>query len=88
MEDWQRRISIKPGVCHGKPCIDGHRIMVWVVLDNLVAGLTAAEIAEEYGIEVEDVWAAVAYASSCLKARFERMPDLSDVADVADAVQA
>jgi uncharacterized protein (DUF433 family) len=42
------RISINPKVCHGKPCIRGTRVMASVVLDNLDAGLTAAEIVASY----------------------------------------
>ena len=41
-------ISINPKVCHGKPCIRGTRVMVSVVLDNLDAGLMAAEIVASY----------------------------------------
>lgn len=63
--DWQERISSKPEVCHGKPCIAGTRIMVSVVLDNLADGLTAEEIAAEYPpLKVEDVRAAIAYAAA------------------------
>jgi len=36
--DRERRISLDPEVCHGKPCIRGTRIMVSVVLDYLKAG--------------------------------------------------
>jgi uncharacterized protein (DUF433 family) len=25
MEDWKKRISVDPNVCHGKPCIKGTR---------------------------------------------------------------
>lgn len=64
-EGWEERISVNPKVCHGKPCIQGTRIMVSVILDNLAKGLTPQEIADEYPpLTVRDVRAAVAYAAA------------------------
>ena len=61
---WQERIESKPGVCHGKVCVRGTRIMASVILDNLAEGLTAEEIVEEYPpLEIDDVRAVVAYAA-------------------------
>ena len=31
---WQDYILVDPGICHGKACIKGTRIMVSVILDN------------------------------------------------------
>ena len=42
--NWQDYIIVDPAICHGQACIKGTRIMVSVVLDNLAAGLTPAEI--------------------------------------------
>jgi len=42
--DWKERISIKPNVCHGKPCIKGTRIWVSLILDPLASGSTREEI--------------------------------------------
>jgi uncharacterized protein (DUF433 family) len=65
MRDWQDRITVKPNVCHGKPCITGTRIMVTVILDNLADGLSPDEIVEEYPpLTLEDVRAALAYAAA------------------------
>lgn len=62
--DWTARITSDPSVCHGKACIRGTRIMVSVVLANLAAGLSAAEIAESYPpLTAEDVRAVLAYAA-------------------------
>lgn len=62
--DWRERISVDPLVCHGKACIKGTRIMVSVILDNLAAGLTDAELIKSYpSLMVEDVKAAIAYAA-------------------------
>lgn len=64
MTNWQERISINPNVCHGKPCIKGTRVMVTVILDNLVEGLTFEEIVREYPpLRLEDIKAAIAYAA-------------------------
>jgi uncharacterized protein (DUF433 family) len=65
MQDWRRRISSDPAICHGKPCIAGTRIMVSVVLDNLAEGLTPDQVVEEYPpLTVEDVRAALGYAAA------------------------
>ena len=42
------RITIDPAICHGKPCIKGTRIPVFVILDSLAAGMTYEEIKAEY----------------------------------------
>jgi uncharacterized protein (DUF433 family) len=58
------RISIDPQICHGKPCIKGTRIPVFVILDALAAGMTYREIIEEYPpVTEEDIQAALFYAS-------------------------
>jgi uncharacterized protein (DUF433 family) len=65
MTDWQDHISVRPDVCHGKPCIAGTRIMVSVVLDNLAEGLTPEQIVAEYPpLKLEDIRAAIAYAAA------------------------
>lgn len=67
---WQDRISVNPTICHGKACIRGTRVMVSVVLDNLAAGETPAEIAKAYHLTLEDGQAAIAYAAELAKERF------------------
>jgi len=58
------RISVDPDICHGKPCIQGTRIMVTVILDNLAEGLSPEEIVAEYPpLVIEDIQAAIAYAA-------------------------
>ncbi len=65
MQDWQKRVTINPDVCHGKPCIRGTRIMVSVVLDNLAEGLSSEEIVKEYPpLTLEDISAAISYAAN------------------------
>jgi uncharacterized protein (DUF433 family) len=68
--DWRTRISIDPAVCHGKACIQGTRIMVSVVLDNLAAGQSPDEILQLYPtLRREDVAAAMAYAAELARER-------------------
>jgi uncharacterized protein (DUF433 family) len=65
MVDWKERIVSDPAVCHGKACIRGTRIMVSVVLDNIVEGMTAEQIVREYPpLTKPDVQAALAYAAT------------------------
>jgi uncharacterized protein (DUF433 family) len=55
-------IEITPGVAGGKPRIAGHRITVQnVVIWHERMGMSADEIATEYGITLSDVHAALAY---------------------------
>jgi uncharacterized protein (DUF433 family) len=69
--EWRERISTDPAVCHGQACIKGTRIPVAVVLDNLAAGLSAAEIVASYPpLRVDDVRAATAYAAELARERF------------------
>ena len=64
------RITSDPAVCHGEPCIEGTRIFITLILDNLADGVSEAEILANYpGLTLEDIRAAVGYASSVLKWR-------------------
>lgn len=58
------RIVIDPEVRHGKPVIRGTRVAVDLVLGSLAGGMTAEDVAQEYGITREDVMAALAYATN------------------------
>ena len=67
---WKKRISVDPGVCHGKACIKGTRIMASVVLDNLAAGKSPDEILRLYPtLHREDVKATMAYAAELARER-------------------
>ena len=59
----ENRISIDLEIQHGKPCIQGTRIPVYIILEMLEHGLTIQEIREEYpDLEEEDVKACIAFA--------------------------
>ena len=75
MDTWRDFITADPGICHGKPCIEGTRIMVSVVLDNLAAGVTPAELLKSHpSLSSEAIQAAVAYASHLPCERIVPMP--------------
>jgi len=62
------RVVSDPQICHGKACIKGTRIMVSVILDNLAAGVSEAEILQNYpALKKEDIQAALAYAAALAK---------------------
>ena len=68
MENWKERISVNPEVCHGKACFRGTRIMVSVILDNIAAGVSRAEIlASDPAIKSEDIDSALAYAAELVR---------------------
>jgi uncharacterized protein (DUF433 family) len=71
--NWRDRITSDPQICHGKVSIRGTRIAVSVVLDNLAAGRTHAQILVSYpSLTEEDIRATIAYAADL--ARDDIMP--------------
>ena len=75
MENWKERISIEPNVCHGKPCIKGTRIWVSLIVDNLAAGSSEAEILKAYpSLTKEDIRAALAFAAEMSRERYVDIP--------------
>ena len=73
-EELLSRISINPNICFGKPCIQGHRIWVSLVLDFLASGMKSAEIMEEYGLEEADILACIAYGAEMARERYVEIP--------------
>jgi uncharacterized protein (DUF433 family) len=70
VKDWKQRISIDPNICHGKPCIKGTRIMVWIIVDCLASGDSVEEVLAAYpSLTREDVQAALAYAAEMTRER-------------------
>lgn len=56
-------ISIDPAVCHGKPVIQGTRVLVSTILGALAGGDTREMVAEDYEIALEQISAALQFAS-------------------------
>jgi uncharacterized protein (DUF433 family) len=63
-EAWRSRITIEPGKRGGRPCIRGMRITVFDVLSYLAAGMTVAEILDDFPyLTPEDIQACFAFAA-------------------------
>jgi uncharacterized protein (DUF433 family) len=61
---WQDYITVEPGICHGKVCVKGTRVLVSVILDNLAAGLTPEQIKQRYpSLPANGIQTAIAYAA-------------------------
>ena len=68
--NWKKRITVDPGICHGKACIANTRVPVSVILDNLAEGLTTDDILTAYpSLTAEDIRAAIAYGAELARER-------------------
>lgn len=69
MKKLMERISVSPRVCHGQPCIKNTRVLVYLVLELLEAGLTPDEIIRDYypQLDKEDIDACLHYAVSLIR---------------------
>jgi uncharacterized protein (DUF433 family) len=73
--NWRNRITVDPAICHGQACINGTRIMVSVVLDNLAAGIKEGELLTSYPtLAAEDIQAALDYAAELARERMVTLP--------------
>jgi uncharacterized protein (DUF433 family) len=57
-------ISIDPAICHGKPVIEGTRVLVSTILGALAGGDSREDIAEDYGVTLAQISAALQFAST------------------------
>jgi uncharacterized protein (DUF433 family) len=63
-EPWRSRITLEPGKRGGRPCIRGMRITVYDVLSYLAAGMTVAEVLDDFPyLTPEDIQACFAFAA-------------------------
>lgn len=70
MDPLLSRITIDPGVCHGKPCVRGLRYPVETLLELLSSGMTTDEILADYeDLERDDLLAAFAFAARLARTR-------------------
>lgn len=60
------RVVVDPGIQGGKPVIRGTRVPVARIVGALSAGADYAELREDYGLEDDDIRAALAYAAKTL----------------------
>lgn len=49
------QVTSLPNVCHGKPCVRGTRVIVAILREELEAGSTIEEVAQEYEAPLETV---------------------------------
>lgn len=56
-------VTVDPAVQHGAPVIAGTRVPVSIVVGSLAGGMSPEEVMGEYGLEREQVLAALAYAA-------------------------
>jgi len=73
--DWKPYIASDPEIMHGAVCLRGTRIPVSVVLDNLAAGETPAQILANYpSLKPEHIPACIAYAADLARERVVPIP--------------
>jgi uncharacterized protein (DUF433 family) len=73
--DWHQYISVDPNICHGQACVAGTRIPVSVVLDNLAAGVSEAEILRSYPrLSHDALQACIAYAADVVREEVLALP--------------
>ncbi len=64
------RITIDPGICHGKPTIRGLRYPVDAILEYLAGGDSFEDVLAEFpDLEREDLQACIQFAAQSLKLR-------------------
>jgi uncharacterized protein (DUF433 family) len=62
--DWRKIITFEPDKMAGQPCIRGHRITVYDILDYLASGMSYDEILEDFPqLTREDIQAALAFVA-------------------------
>ena len=58
------RISSEPDICHGKPCIKGTRIPVYLIVSLISEGEDTGAIIQDYpSVTPDDIKAALKYAA-------------------------
>ncbi|MDX1998936.1 MAG: DUF433 domain-containing protein [Thermoanaerobaculia bacterium] len=73
--NWRDHISVDPRIVHGRACIRGTRVPVTVILANLAAGRTVAEILADYpSVSPDGVAAALFYAAELADERALALP--------------
>ena len=61
-----QRIAIDKDIRHGKPVIKGTRVPVDIILGSMAGGMSYEEICKEYEIEMDDIKAAIEYATKII----------------------
>lgn len=59
-----KHIDVNPEIQHGRPCIKGTRIPVYVILEALATGMNFAEVKREFSpVTDEDIRACIFFAA-------------------------
>lgn len=66
-EELLKRVAIDRDIQGGRPVIRGTRVPVSRIVGALSAGADFAEIREDYGLQDDDIMAALAYAAKVLE---------------------
>jgi len=67
LQNYKERISVKPNIMLGKPCIKGTRITIEIIIKKLSEGASIQDIIIGYpGLDEKDVLAALAYSADVL----------------------
>ncbi|MBI3300268.1 MAG: DUF433 domain-containing protein [Elusimicrobia bacterium] len=76
--DVRNHISVTADVCHGQPCFKGTRVMVYLVLELLEAGISQEDILKDYypTLTQQSIQAALHYAAQLIRDR-EFIPSVS-----------
>lgn len=73
--NWREHIWIDAEGMHGAPCMQGTRVPVYVVLDNLAAGESVETILHQYpSLRPEHIPAALAFAAELAHERVVPIP--------------
>ncbi len=63
-----QRISSNPDICHGKPCIKGTRIPVYLIVELVAEGEETPSILQNYpSLTPDDIKTALHYAAAFCK---------------------
>ncbi|MBI5292985.1 MAG: DUF433 domain-containing protein [Chloroflexi bacterium] len=70
-------IIVDTQIRFGKPAIKGTRVPVHVLVAKVAGGMTPEQVADEYGVTLEDVRAALAYAANASLRHHKNTPSLA-----------
>ena len=74
--NWRNEITADPAVCHGQACFNGPRVLVHIVLANMAAGISEAQILRDYpSLTMESLHAAIAYAAEIAQEALVALPE-------------
>jgi uncharacterized protein (DUF433 family) len=69
------RVEVNPAIHHGNPVIRGTRVPVARIVGAVAGGDPIAQVADDYGIAIDDVKAALMFAASLVeREQFHPLP--------------